>query len=92
MHYSGTSLNGHLPIAATLLMQPLDRVLIEAPLENVEHCGAEPEQPDRISMSDVTYSKFSVQCKHNGTLTNSTPMDLLNVTDSSLCTPIVYQA
>ena len=32
-------------------------------LENVEHCGGEPEQADRILMSDVTYSTFSVQCK-----------------------------
>jgi len=30
--YSGTSLNGHLLIAATSLMQPLDTVLVEAPL------------------------------------------------------------
>ena len=27
--YSGTSLNGHLPIAATSLTRPLDAVLIE---------------------------------------------------------------
>ena len=32
-------------------------------LENVEHCGGEPEQADRILMSDIIYSKFSVQCK-----------------------------
>ena len=32
-------------------------------LENVEHCGGEPEQADRILMSDVTYSTFGVQCK-----------------------------
>ena len=34
-----------------------------AKLENVEHCGGEPEQADRILMSDVTYSTFAVQCK-----------------------------
>ena len=32
-------------------------------LENVEHCGGEPEQAERILMSDVTYSTFGVQCK-----------------------------
>ena len=32
-------------------------------LENVEHCRGEPEQADRILMSDVTYSTFGVQCK-----------------------------
>ena len=38
-------------------------VSVHTLLENVEHCGGEPEQADRILMSDVTYSKFSVQCK-----------------------------
>ena len=35
-------------------------------LENVEHCGGKPEQADRIlitRMSDVTDSRFNVQCK-----------------------------
>ena len=32
-------------------------------LVNVEHCGGEPEQADRILISDVTYSTFGAQCK-----------------------------
>ena len=40
-------------------------------------------------MQHIQHSVFSASW-HNGTLTNSTPMDLLNVTDSSPCTSIVY--
>ena len=62
-------------------------------LENVQHCGGEPEQADRKLMSGwvMKHSMFSASW-HNRSLTNSTTMDLLNATDFSLCTSIVYQA
>ena len=62
-------------------------------LENVQHCGGEPEQADRILTSGcvMKHSMFSASW-HNGSLTNSTAMDLLNAADSSPCTSIVYQA
>ena len=49
-----------LQIHSSLLVQTLVPC---TKLENVEHCGGEPEQADRILMSDVTYSTFGVQCK-----------------------------